>query len=197
MVCLSAGNSATRDVDNGGRLAWGLMALEDTAPSCPLLIPGGGYCTPQVLGWEGGSKRVWKRLSQCLSRSVSAQIVFHCGPLIKQPLTSSVYHMSTCMATVSYSMISWDSHCVLILDLLNEIAYLFQVYLRILRSKNFLCCAAPVSSKSIPNIKHDPPNNLTFFRWLDGNRDALCVWRCILVHLWLFLVIQHRAGWTQ
>ena len=103
-------------------------------------------------------------VSQCLSPSVSAQIVFHCGPLIKQPLTSSVYHTSTCMASVSYSMISWDSHCVLILDLLNEIAYLFRVYLRILRSENFLCCAAPVSSKSIPNIKHGPPNRFNFFQ---------------------------------
>ena len=32
-------------------------------------------------------------VSQCLSRSVSAQIVFHCGPLIKQPLTSCLPHV--------------------------------------------------------------------------------------------------------
>lgn len=55
---VSVGNSATRGLDNGGRLAWGLMASEDAAPSCSLLIPGGGYCAPQVLGWEEGSEKV-------------------------------------------------------------------------------------------------------------------------------------------
>lgn len=57
----------------------------------------------------------------------------------------------------------------------------FLIYLRILQSKNCICCAAPVLRKSIPNIKHYPsPIGLAFSKWLDDNRDLpVCVLTCV------------------
>lgn len=61
---------------------------------------------------------------QCLYLSVSAQLSSRVG-LPSNSCLFPVYNMSTCMANVSHSAISWDCICVLILALLNKIAYLF------------------------------------------------------------------------
>lgn len=51
-------------------------------------------------------------ISQCLYLEVPAHVASDLGLPFKQLLSGSVHSTSACTASLSYSVISWDSSCI-------------------------------------------------------------------------------------